>query len=74
MITEVFEELQSRRPVVIDPMLVRAAQLADIHLLNETKERGNDLKFLIQMYFGLEEGFNKLLRSQVLLANSSSAE
>ena len=46
MVTEVFEELQSRRPIVIDPMLVRAAQLADIHLLNETKERENDLEDL----------------------------
>lgn len=72
--TQVFEELQDRRPIVIDPTLVRAAQLADIHLLNEAKERGNDLKFLVQMYFGLEEGFNKLLRSRVLSAKSSSAE
>ena len=72
--TEVFEELHDRRPIVIDPTLVRAAQLADIHLLNEAKERGNDLKFLLQMYFGLEEGFNKLLRSRVLSAKSSSAE
>ena len=32
--TEVFEELQDRRPIVIDPTLVRATQLADIHLLN----------------------------------------
>ncbi|XP_067024035.1 uncharacterized protein [Acropora muricata] len=58
METEVFEELQDRRPIAIDPTLVRAAQLADIHLLNEAKERGNDLKFLVQMCFGLEEGFN----------------
>ena len=72
--TEVFKELQDSRPIVVDPTLVRAAQLADIHLLNEAKERGNDLKFLIQMYFGLEEGFNKLLRSRVLSANSSAAE
>ena len=73
--TEVFEELQDRKPIVIDPTLVRAAQLADIHLLNEAKERGNDLKFLvqIQMCFGLEEGFNKLLRSRVLSANSTSS-
>ena len=74
--TEVFEELQDRRPIAIDLTLVRAAQLADIHLLNEAKERGKDLKFLVQMCFGLEEGFNKLLRSRVLSANftSSSAE
>ena len=38
--TEVFKELQDRRPIVIDPTLARAAQLADIHLLNEAKERG----------------------------------
>ena len=63
-----FEELQDRRPIEIDPTLVRAAQLADIHLLNEAKERGKDLKFLVQMYFGLEEGFNKLLQSRVLSA------
>ena len=61
--TEEFEELQDRRPIVIDPTLVRAAQLADIHLLNEAKKRGNDLEFLVQMYFALEEGFNKLIRS-----------
>ena len=71
--TEVFEELQDSRPIAIDPTLVRAAQLADIHLLNEAKERGNDLKFLVQMCFGLEEGFNKLLRSRVLSANSTSS-
>ncbi|KAK2555463.1 hypothetical protein P5673_022798 [Acropora cervicornis] len=53
--TEVFEELQDRRPIVIDPTLVRAAQLADIHLLNEAMERGNDVKFLVQMCFRLEE-------------------
>ena len=68
--TEVFEELQDRKPIVlIDPTLVRAAQLADIQLLNEAKERGNDMKFLVQM----EEGFNKLLRSRVLSANSTSS-
>ena len=72
--TEVFEELQDRRPIVIDPTLVRAAQLADIHLLNEARERGNDLKSLVQMYFVLEGGFNKLLRSRVLSAKSSSTE
>ena len=72
--TEVFEELEERRPIVIDPSLVRAAQLADTHLSNEAKERGNDLKFLVQMYFGLEEGFNKLLRSRVLSEKSSSQE
>ena len=72
--TEVFEELKDRRAIVIDPTLVRAAKLADIHLLNEAKKRGNDLKFLVHMYFGLEEGFKKLLRSRVLSANSSSAE
>ena len=69
-----YKELQDRRPIVFDSALVRAAQLADIHLLNEAKERGNDMKFLVQMYFGLEEGFNKLLRSRVLSAKSSSAE
>ena len=71
-----FKELPDRRPIVFefDPALVRAAQLADIHLLNEAKERGNDMKFLVQMYFGLEEGFNKLLRSRVLSAKSSSDE
>ena len=72
--TEVFEELQVRRPIVIDPTLVRAAHFADIYLLNEAKERGNDLNFLVQMYFGLEEGFDKLLRSPVLSAKCSSAE
>ena len=72
--TEVFEQLQDRRDIVTDPTLVRAAQLADIHLLNEAKKRGNDLKFLVQIYFGLEEGFNKLLGSRVLSANSSSTE
>ena len=40
---------------MIDPTLVRAAKLADIHLLNDAKKRGNDLKFLVQMYIGLEE-------------------
>ena len=69
MENEVFEELQDRRPIVIDPTLVRAAQLADIHLLNEAEEGGNDLKFLVQVYFGLED-FNKLLRSWVLSAFS----
>ena len=71
--TEVFEELQDRKPIAIDPTLVRAAQLADIHLLNEAKERRNYLMFLVQMCFGLEEGFNKLLRSRVLSANSTSS-
>ena len=65
--TEVFEELQDRRPIAIDPTLVRAAQLPDIHLLNEAKERGNDLKFLEQM----EEGFNKLLGSRIKSATIS---
>ena len=59
---------------MIDPTLVRGAKLADIHLLNDAKKRGNDLKFLVQMYIGLEEGFKKLLRSRVLSANSSSVE
>ena len=48
------EELHKvRRPIVIDPTLVRAVQLADIEVLKEARERGNDFKFVVRMYVGL---------------------
>lgn len=69
------EELHKvRRPIVIDPTLVRAVQLADIEVLKEARERGNDFKFVVRMYVGLEEGFNQLLRSRVHSLTSSSTE
>ena len=69
------EELHKvRRPIVIDPTLVRAVQLADIEVLKEARERGNDFKFVVRMYVGLEEGFNQLLRSRVHSVTSSSTE
>ena len=72
---EMIEQLHKcRRPVVIDPTLVRAAQLADIHVMNEAKENNKDVRFLVKMYFGIEESFNDLLRSRVQSAKSTSAD
>ena len=69
------EELHNvRRPIAIDPTLVRAVQLADIEVLKEARERGNDFKFAVRMYVGLDEGFNQLLRSRVHSLTSSSTE
>ena len=48
------EELHKvRRPIVIDPTLVRAVQLADIEVLKGARERANDFKFVVRMYVGL---------------------
>ena len=52
------EELHKvRRPIVIDPPLVRTAQIVDIEVLNEARERGNDFKVVVKLYFGLQESF-----------------
>ena len=64
---------KDRRPIVLDPTLVRAAQLADINLMTEVKENGHDVTFLVKMYFGLEKTFNKLLRTRVQSLKTSSA-
>ncbi|KAK2552168.1 hypothetical protein P5673_026674 [Acropora cervicornis] len=69
------EELHKvRRPIVIDPTLVSAVKLADIKVLKEARERGNDFKLVVRMYVGLEGGFNQLLRSRVHSLTSSSTE
>lgn len=67
------QELHKNMPIVLDPTLVRAAQVADIELLNEAKEKGNDVRYLVKMYFGLEESFNELLRSRVRSAMASTS-
>ena len=56
---------KNRRPVVMDPTLVRAAQLADLQVMKEAVEKGHDVDFVAKMYFGLEECFNTLLRRRV---------
>jgi len=66
------EDPQRKMPVVKDPTLVRAGQKAILVLLNEAKKKGNDLRYLVKMYFGLEERFNHLLRSRIQSAKSSS--
>jgi len=39
---------QDRRLIVIDPTLLRAAQLVNIHAMSKTKENENDVKFLVK--------------------------
>lgn len=60
-------------PVIIDPTLVRAAQMADYELLNVVKENGNDVHLLVKMYFGLEESYNELLRCRIQSAIGSKS-
>ena len=42
--------------------------------MNEAKENNKDVKFLVKMYFEIEESFNDLLRSRVQSAKSASAD
>ncbi len=66
-------DLHRNLPIVIDPTLVRAAQKADIELLDEVKEKGNDVRLLVKMYYGLEDCFNELLRCRVQSAMASES-
>ncbi|XP_028515892.1 uncharacterized protein LOC114575364 [Exaiptasia diaphana] len=50
-------------PILKHPNLVRAAQLASLSLLEETKAKKKDLQWLLLRYFGLERRFNELLKS-----------
>ena len=66
------QDLHRNMPIIMDPTLVRAAQKADIEVLNEAKEKGNDVRFLVKMYCGLEDSFNEQLRIRVQSAKASS--
>ena len=42
--------------------------------MNDAKVNNKDVKFLVKMYFGIEESFNDLLRSRMQSAKSASAD
>ena len=56
-------------PVVKDPILVRAAQLAVLNFSQD--ERAHDIKWLIQMYSALYSAFKELLKSRLAISVSS---
>ena len=51
-------------PIMKDPKLVRAGQLASLALLEEATVQNNDLMWIISRFYGLELRFNELLRSE----------
>ena len=56
---------EERYPVVKDPTLVRAAQLACLRLLHCLPEH-DQTEFVAKMYSSLEERFNSLLKTRIL--------
>ena len=51
-------------PIIQDPKLVRAGQLASLALLEEATAQNNDINWLILRYHGLELRFNEILRRE----------
>jgi hypothetical protein len=56
-----FKNPEEKFPIVNDPTLVRAGQLACIQLLSLLPEDGPRARFVVRMYSGIEEMFNHLL-------------
>ena len=56
--------LEDRYPVLQDPTLVRAGQLARLRLLTALP-LSNKAEFVTKMYAGIESKFNQLLRERV---------
>ena len=56
--------LEDRYPVLQDPMLVRAGQLACLRLLTALP-LSNKAEFVTKMYAGIERKFNQLFRERV---------
>ena len=58
------EKIEDRYPVLQDPTLVRAGQLACLRLLTALPS-SNKAEFVTKMYAGIERKFNQLLRERV---------
>ena len=52
-------------PILKDPTLVRAAQMAVLELLEQAKIRQNDLKWLIKQFHGIQITFRQLLQQRL---------
>lgn len=56
---------EEKFPILKDPTLVRAGQLACIQLLSELPEEVPRARFVVRMYSGIEEEFNRLLSERL---------
>ena len=59
-------------PIVIDPTLVKAAQLTDLEIVTDAKGQEKPIRYLVQMYFGLDEGFNETLCTRIQTAKGGN--
>lgn len=59
-----------RMPILKDPTLVRATQLAILEVAQDRRSR-QDVVFLVKMYKGIEKAFRRLLRIRLDQTNSS---
>ena len=64
--------LHKYMPIVIDPTLVKAAQLTDLEIVTDAKEQDKPIRYLVQIYFGLEESFNETLCTRIQAAKGGN--
>lgn len=65
------EDSHERLPLLKDPTLVRATQLAILEIAEDPRSR-HDVQFVVKMYMGIEKAFRRLLQAR--LENNSSQE
>ena len=64
--------LHKYMPIIIDPTLVKAAQLTDLEIVTDAKEQDKPIRYLVQIYFGLEESFNETLCTRIQAAKGGN--
>lgn len=68
-----FKNPQEKFPIIHDPTLVRAGQFACLQLLSQLPEDGPRARFVVRMYSGIEEEFNRLLCERLRMQAENDA-
>ena len=58
------EDPHERLPIVKDPTLVRATQLAILEVAKDPRSH-HEVEFVVKMYMGIEKAFRRLLRARL---------
>lgn len=65
------EKPHERYPILKDPVLVRATQLAVLEIKNDPKSKEN-VEFVVQMFSSIQSIFRKLLQERISSSHPST--
>ena len=68
------EDPAEQYPILVDPTLVRAVQLADLELLSRAKAENRGIKWVLKQFHGLDKMFQDLLNRRIACRQQRAAE